>query len=273
MLSPDQAKTLVFQHYPLLKKMASAHFGDVLLAEEAFNYVLDHLQEHQWARVCQYANPAGRGVTVFLHHIVKMLLIDFARKSGRVPHIPKWVTERGEFWRLAYRLLIVESQPHEEVRQLLSDYAKREGRQPESVAEVMQVILYKASVIGLEDTIDSPPTPEEETEKKQTTMLLEQVFFILERLQKSPRGGSEMKAVEDRVFKLITQLRKCITLDSREFLLLKMVYQDGLTVSEAGRRLRWSVTDVQNHFRQLLKDLRNAFERCDVAEEFRLLFD
>ena len=116
MLSPDQAKTLVFQHYSLLKKMALAHFGDDPIAEEAFNYVLDHLQEHQWARVCQYANPAERGVTVFLHRIVKMLLIDFARKSGRVPHIPKWVTERGEFWRLAYRLLIVELQLHEEVR-------------------------------------------------------------------------------------------------------------------------------------------------------------
>ncbi len=58
-----------------------------------------------------------------------------------------------------------------------------------------------------------------------------------------------------------------------EKLLLKLCYQDGLGVTEAGAMLGMSRFQVHGRMRRLLARLQEEFARCGLAEVLRPMLD
>ncbi|MCP4702605.1 MAG: hypothetical protein GY862_37960 [Gammaproteobacteria bacterium] len=92
-------------------------------------------------------------------------------------------------------------------------------------------------------------------------------------------GKGTFQAFITALKSLAGKLREQFKSSAEEALLLRMVYYDGLSVSEAGRRLypylqkKEAVNKAGGQHRRILERLRMAMEQTELAGELRLLLE
>lgn len=301
-MSPEEAKKLVFQYWEHIHRLVEKRFaGDDGLIEEAFNYVVvEKLAANDWLRVRQYR---GEGFSSFITVVVRRLLSDFARRTGKEPEAPKWVRERGILWKKAWFLLCVKNLTKQETIEILSEEARQIGRQPEFMEDMVALIIQKqqrrgimffrlteqhvekitagsmpsedaqwAQTAGEADGLSSAsPPPPEMLEDLENSLLLESIFLILSGLRSD---APPMQTVDEKkILDWIKRLRQCLNLSDEEYLFLQLIYQDGLTISETGRRLHLNPNQAAGRHRRLLQRMHKAFEKAGLDGELRLLLE
>jgi DNA-directed RNA polymerase specialized sigma24 family protein len=279
-MSPEEAKALVFQHWQYLERIANKRFPyDGQLADQALDYLLDKLEVNQWRRIREYQ---GRGFTAFISVTANRLITDFCRKIGEVPHVPKWINQRGAFWKKAYFLLCVKGINRQEATHLLTDEARTCGLQADFVKTVVLEILSREKLkerkqfLSVEnENIDEPVSaelnPADCLEQSQVDQLSNLLFQLLDYLTNDNNENTRQQAITPQLDLWLTQLKPLLTLSSEEYLLLRLIYQEGLQVTEAGRRLHLNTNQVQGRHRRLLSRLLKAFQSCNLEQELREL--
>ncbi|HBT97632.1 MAG TPA: hypothetical protein DEB25_08405 [Desulfobulbaceae bacterium] len=91
---------------------------------------------------------------------------------------------------------------------------------------------------------------------------------VFQRLVGGPSPDAEPEAM-DAMRKAFQAMN--ISISSEERLFLKMCYQDGLTVTRAGRLLGMGRFQAASRMRRLLERLRREFERAGLYREILLL--
>ena len=276
-MTPEEAKTLVFQHWQYLQRIANKRFPyDSQLAEESLDYVLEKLEVKQWRRIREYQ---GRGFTSFISVTANRLITDFCRKIGETPHVPKWISQRGAFWKKAYFMLCVKCLNRHEATQLLIDDAVTAGKQAEFAQSVVLEILHreklrqKKQFVSVEnDSVNEPVSDNQapmdlldEMEVNQSRQLLFQLLDYLAEPQKT------VSINNPQLKQWLEKLQPIFKLDSEDYLLLRLVYQQGLQVTEAGRRLHLNTNQVQGRHRRLLQRLSKALATCNLDTELHEL--
>ncbi len=280
MMSPEDAKRHVFNYWQYLIHLAHKRFANnPQLAEEAMDYLLDKLQQNDWQRIRDYR---GQGFTAFLTVVANRLLIDFARKVGEIAFVPEWVEARGHLWVRAYGLL-QKKLSKQETLEILWVEGQQLGYEKQAIDEIVHTLTkqhvwkLRATTINveseeLEQAEDDSLTPMEQTVQQQQQALFAIVAQLLACLyQPTTAVATHEFAEAETLQRWLQVLRGKISLESEEFLLLQLVYRDGLTVSEAGRRLQLNANQVAGKHRRLLQRLRETFEQCGIAEELRAL--
>ncbi len=252
--------------------MARRRFGDEALAGEAVNHVLDALAADDWRRVRAHRGPAS--LATYLHTVAARLLEDFARaRFGRV-RVPEWVRVRGALWALVYRLLCLERQGPEATLTLAESSAPG-GRDPALVEEALRAIRARYPDCGGQGPGERPlgdadepadldgegplaaaRTPERDCLKSEREALLR---ALRARLLESGPGADPEPA--DPSGDLLPPL----DLAPEERLLLRLVYEDGLSVTEAGAMLGLNVNQVHGRLRRLHERLRLWLGESGVA--------
>lgn len=263
-MSPQEAKEFVFQHWQYLNQLAHKRFPkDNQLAEQAIDYVLEQLEKNQWQRVCQYQ---GKGFTAFITVTTNRLLIDFGRKVGEIPHIPNWIKQHPPIWKQVF-LLLHKGETKADIVQKLS-----ENGQISSV-EVTRIIteieqkkglktpVKQAESKSLEHVTSEMPNPEQQMAQSENQAWFHIIFQILQREQIETQT---LKSLADR-------LQQHIQLSAEESLFLLMIYQDDLSVSEAGRRLHWNRNQAAGKHKRLLARLQRSFEQSGLMQDIKLL--
>ena len=256
-------------HWDLINRLAVRRFPQSALAEEAALFVLDRLADNRWERLRDFEGRSS--LATYIGSVTIRLLEDFARKRfGRI-NPPLWIRRLGGIWLTLFRLLCLERySPGEAVAMITQQQASAAvvveraayqllGELP-SCGEIRgeQVDMETADRIRSEAATASPQEQRfEEEERHKLYAALGRLLF------------DEETAGAGAHFHALCQIST--DMDSRDRLLLKMCYRDGLAVAEAGRMLGLNRFQAHGRLRRLLQLLRQSLDQTRLAEELRLL--
>jgi RNA polymerase sigma factor (sigma-70 family) len=253
----------VFAHWDLVNMLARKQFRAEHLVIESADFVLGRLAENDWERVRKHA---GKGaIRAYLSRVIQRLLHDFARQQFGRKQTPRWLAAQPGFWQKVHRLLCLERLPAREVIELVSMDVPG-GRDDRAVREAIAVIRTKDQDCGQSHaesgdvSLEDAPEPAGNHGAAETAVehagLTEVLYGLLTDERAEPHPA-------------VMALQAELQLGSEERLLLRMVFEDGMKVTEAGRLLGLSTHAVHGQMRRLLARIRTAVEGCGLADALK----
>lgn len=260
-------KTLV--HWDRINAQAVRRFGRGPLAEEAALAVINGLAADNWQRVSAFSGQAS--FSSFILAISARLFEDFARKRfGRV-RPPLWVRTFGGIWQKLFQALCLERLPVGDAveivhqRQLAAEKTAVETAAYELLARIPDCGQARGMEVAYEEetapSVDNHAScPVDSLESREQKELFRAVFQLI-------LGGEQVDIDDPEHLQKYRKLK--VHLAPEERLLLKLCYQDGLGVTEAGAMLGMNRFQVHGRMRRLLQRLQGEFQRCGLAEVLR----
>lgn len=255
-------KERTMQYWPTINAMATRRFGRGPLAEEAALAVIDGLASEQWRRVRAFSGRSS--FSAYIRALSARLLEDFARRRFGRRRPPLWLQTFGGFWLRLFQALCLERLPsYEAVERVRSSW---QAEPPPNLEEAAHQILARIPDCGTAQGEETELAEEhgvagegsaEIAERRQQEELLQAVAsLLLNRQDKPPQH-------------LVQRYRDLhLDLSGEEILLLRLCYQDGLSVAEAGKKLGLNRFQAHGRLRRLLQRLREQLVRCGLAEAF-----
>ncbi len=274
LIDSEYWKKQVFEkkNWKALNNLALKKFPDTNTADEAMFYVIEKLEEDDWKRVRKWEKESS--FKTYLLTVAGNLLDDFSRSKFGRPRPPKEISARGHLYKEVYRWLCLKRMSAEEVIRFLAVQKKTD---PAVIEEAIAVILAKVPDCGkhtdmpvsidpenfdqkiLADLSLHHLTPEDLQDALESASVLEAVGYLLAE-DAEPSNNSEIKT-------LVMRFRSHMKFKPGECLFLKMIYQDGLKVNPAGRKLGWNADKAQGKHRRLLERIRKAIEKSGLDQD------
>jgi DNA-directed RNA polymerase specialized sigma24 family protein len=258
----------VMQHWDLINRLAERRYRDQLLAEEAALYVIDMLEKDDWKILRNFRG--GARLQTYFSTVVYNLLEDFSRKRfGRV-RPPPWLKKLGGVWLMLYQLLCLQRLSYLEATGQAADrYQHLPSDQIENIADrILGQIPSCGSPQYLQESLENHEqhsAPHGSAEKAAEEKEREVLFACLhDQFFGAPPGRSTGR--------LVSSLADCrIELSGEERLLLKLRHMEGLSVSEAGKKLGLNRFQAHGKLRRLYQRIRQAFDGAGQGEALRLM--
>jgi hypothetical protein len=256
----QQAKAKVLEHWNYLDALSKRRFPkSENLAHEGLLYVLENLEANEWKRV-----RAWQGLGHFLPFITTLasrLLTNFTRERYGSLRKPAWLAEKRDLlWDTAYLLLVVEKwSRHEAIERLLLSEPPRERWFIEEVVRSIRErcqrrpppIEQLTSIEAAVEEADTGSAPEEQL-RIQDKEMLEAFWAYLQ---------GDSVPITPRISELLARLKGCLHFTEEDRLLLKLRYQDGLTMTAIAKLLSLQ----GDPYKRLHKTLAQAREACQKA--------
>lgn len=264
-------KKIILAHWDLINQLAHRRFGGTALAEEAALFVINRLETDDWKRVRGFRQKAS--FSTYLSSITYRLLEDFSRKRfGRV-RPPTWINAIGGIWALLFQFLCLERlQMTDAVESTAVRRPDEDRRMIEEAAwSVLERIPNCSHHQGQEVPLDeaSLPLQNDTRSVEEQFDLLEKEYFLQALLGDLFTTDNKKNLQNDHGRILARQIH----LSPQEVLLLKMCYQDGMQVAEAGRVLGLEKNQVHGRLRRLLARLQADFIEAGVSDELLALLE
>ncbi len=264
-------KDKALAYWQTINRMAVRRFGEGSLAEEAALAVIDGLRADDWYRLRAYDQKAA--FTTFIRTLTARLLEDFARKRFGRARPPLWVKTFGGIWAKLFTALCLERLPVAEAvevvlqRQTVVGISEIESAAYQLLARIPDCGMHRGLEVAYEEEYSdmdlAEPRLDSSVEERQKKELLEAIFHLV-------LGGEEV-TVSENFYRKFSQLE--ISLLPEEKLLLKLCYQDGLGVAQAGELLGLTRFQAHGKKRRLMARLKAELERTGLTEELRLLLE
>jgi RNA polymerase sigma factor (sigma-70 family) len=285
-------KTLIFDSAWIegLDKLTKRRFGEGGLAEEASSYVIEKLSVDNW-KVFDSFKGQSKPQT-FLHSLASNLIEEFSRKRFGRPRPPEWLKRQGNLWVSVWRMLCLERRLPESIVDLL---CAEQLREPNSVRTVMQTIKAKVPSCGQsireqssktsvsddenfapEDLISSFNTPEAQIENDHFAQVLEMISNLLNGPQFSKSITSETvknssinakQAVDDGSLNKAKALGDALQLEDQEWIILRMVYQDGIKLKIVAQTLGLKDYEPGRIVKRTLQKIRTALVSLGIETD------
>lgn len=261
----------IVAHWDLINRLSEKRFGKRVIAEEAALFVMDGLLADDGRRVRAFR---GSSFPAFLASVAYRLLEDFSRKRFGRRRPPKWLANLGGNWLRLYALLCLERLDVTEAVAVVEQSSTwREEREPEEAAWLIkQEVVDCGAHQGLEiqgdgDSSDEAVAPQYSEQQEQLEgSEREEVFRLL---------FIALTDLDEHVVK--TNLARLsdvrIVLTSEEKLMLKLCYQDDISITAAGTMLGYNRHQVHGRMRRLLARIRLAFEQAGLDRELMELLE
>lgn len=260
----------VLSHWDLVNRLAGRRFSDGTLAEEAALYVMDMLEKDDWIMLRNYRG-SGRLKTYF-SSVVYNLLEDFSRKRfGRV-RPPQWLRKLGGIWLTLYQLLCLERFSYLEATSQAADrYRHLFPGQIENIADrILGEIPGCGSPQYLQESFEGETHGWSAGNSAENVIQEKERELVFESLRDQFFGAGSGRKTRGA----ISRLAGCpIELKSEERLLLKLCHGEGLSVSEAGKKLGLNRFQAHGKLRRLYARIRKAFESEGHDQALRLILE
>lgn len=259
-------KDQVFAELATINRLAARRFTNPAVAEEATLFVIDGLAADDWKRLRGFAGQSS--FTTYLASLSYRLLEDFSRRRFGRKRPPLWIRLLGGIHALLFRFLCLDRlQVPEAVefvaqRQRLPDRMMIEAAAWAILEKVGDCRSHQAMEVAIDEA--NPPMSDQDSAG--------------ERLEAEDRANF-LQALFAGVFERDDDgrlVRTCaglidlpVELSAEERLLLKMCYQDNLSVTMAGEALGLNRHQVHGRLRRLLARLAEGFRKAGIAEELR----
>jgi len=261
-----------------MEQLARRRFADPHTVDESLVFTTEKLEAQNWKRLRAYQGKSS--LKTYLTRLVLRLFEDFARrKYGRL-RPPEWLSAQGSLWVEVFKLLCHERMTRFDAIGHLTDTAPGR-RSAEVIEEVMDAIQARLPHCGKAHAGEDPTEPDDldksyseagaaRAQTPESLVAALERVSILESLatlfgtetEQNAAASSDAGGFELRLLKAIDQLK----LKTEERLLLKMVFQDGLSVSDAGRLLAWTPDKAHGKLRRLTAGIRRAFDKAGLTE-------
>lgn len=192
---------------------------------------------------------------------------DYLRARDGYPRPPAWIKRLGGAYERVFRLLCLEGRAVEEIQTMLAslyqhsrefiDTIVREVRSkvPNCGESRHHVTLDDAQAeIDIQSRHDSK-TPEAQVGNSEIEAALRAILGQAQGLDGNPGLSADW----------LQKLQHAIQLDDDARLLLRLVYTEGYTVSDAARELKLKDADARAKLTKTLRHLRQAFERAGLG--------
>ncbi len=259
-----KAKTLA--HWRDINSLAVHRFGDNPLAEEAALAVIEGLRADDWKKVRSYSGKSS--FSTFLRVVVVRLLEDFARKRyGRI-RAPLWVRTFGGIWEKLFELLCLQRMSVMEAVETVKQYGVKKYAELEDAAyHLLEKIPHCGQHQGLEVAYEERGDAgalqhsgaNNSYEQKQQKEVFSAVFTIV--------FGSSEVSVTGELLRKFSELK--LRLTSQEKLMLKLCFQEEMSVTGAGKLLGLTRFQAHGKMRRLMKRLHQEFDRVGLTEELK----
>ena len=262
-----------------LQNRAAKRFGETALAEEAYTFAFGKLIDPDWqsSRGQQFERKRNCTPQGFLFSCYNRLLEDYHRKKFGRPRPPAWLKRMGPLWVQIHKLLCIQLLTPDAVLSRLQ--AEFEKALEAIVEEAVVIIRSKVTDCGADpgevphDFSQSEssdnwtesnkiPTIAEKISRQTLQGILSALCTVLSR---STGGGLQNIEIPSSVIKEAENFS--LDLVPEEKLLLRMVYQDGLSVVQAARRLGQKEHTVRRRLKKAVASLRSQLEMCGVNNE------
>jgi DNA-directed RNA polymerase specialized sigma24 family protein len=259
-------KEKTLSHWDKINALAVRRFGPGPLAEEAALAAMNGMEEGDWRRVRAFQGQAS--FSSFILSISARLFEDFARKRfGRV-RPPLWVQTFGGIWQRLFRALCLERLPVGDAVEIV--HQRQAEEEKKAIEQAAYELLARIPGCGMaqglevsceeeEPVIPGGDGPVEKAESREQVELFRAVFQLV--------LGQDHGSVGEDLLQKYRQVQ--VALAPEEKLLLKLCYQDGFGVTEAGELLGMNRFQAHGRMRRLLQRLRVEFERCGLAADLR----
>ncbi len=264
-------KTMV--HWDLINRMAVRRFGSSGLEDEAPLFVLNGLSDNNWKRLRKFSGKSS--FRTYLASVTYRLLEDFAREKFGRKRALLWIKKLGGIWLTLFRLLclerlsIVDAVEYLATRTHAVDETAFEEKGWKILENVTDCGAHQAKETSMDvgkqvaDTSGFGSDLEESLEKEERNLVFQAIF--------SEVLGTEVEHTVQRSYENIVMAGVDLTVEER--LLLKMCFQDGLNITEAGRMLGYNRNQIHGRMRRLLSKLRGEFEKMGIDKELILLLE
>lgn len=210
----------------------------------------------------------GKRAKSYLRKTISNELITFARnKYGRIR--PKeWIKRRGDLWIEVFKKLCVKRLPEEEI--IISLQKKDRTREfiKEAIYEIRSRVvdcgLNRGQLVLMEDEdlsklkFSESPDPEFKLMKEDCQHLIDLIF--------NPFLNEDNVEILDSP-KLHRLLKSEIELEPEQSLVLKLIYQEGMTQEKTGKYLGLSRNQVAYIESKALNNLRKIFKNAELDKE------
>lgn len=260
-------KTRTLAHWEQINRMAVRRFGDTVLAEEAALSVMERLEENNWKRVRAYCGKAT--FSTYLQVLTGRILEDFARsRFGRV-RPPSWVKVLGGVWSKLFSALCLERLQVPEAVEVV--FQRQNVSSKKEIEEAAYTLLGRipgcGSEQGLEVEYDESNIENSavhfrtsgQMEDKELREVLAEILGL--------QTGEGVSLQEKSVARL-KEMK--ITLLPEEKLLLRLCFQDDLSVVGAGKMIGLNRNQAYGKMRRLLARIRKAFKQTGLDRELQL---
>lgn len=283
---PEQAKSQVFKYSKYIRQLAKKQFAqDHVLASD---YVFKKLSENNWQRICTYQQDDFK---TFITVVVIRLLttcaqdpqflfykhLDYLKKMANTYFYPdKQLAESA----IDYMLEHLERNHWQQIYKykgqgftaFIKKVAENQFKDFIRKGKLSTMSAEEETMAQIADPGQTPP----DTLSQQ---VLEKLFTLIHQLQVEqgtpPTEQTRCLQTWSQQLRqyLATTGKSSRLLTHEEYLFLALIYQDELTVSEAGRCLHWNENQAQGRHRRLLARLYQAFEHCHIAKDLKPLLD
>ena len=268
-------KQEITAHWLLINRIAERRFIDSNCAEEAALYVINRLEEDDCRRLRTFSGRAK--FSTFISSLTIRILEDFSRKKfGRI-RPPAWITALGGIWVTLFQLLCLQRlnvvEAIETMKRRVADNKQQQ------VEETAWTILEKVTDCGKHQGLEVPFDDAEEGQPNDQDTIVghhdsPEVHFLnnerrilFELLFKGVTKGEDVQSPAERSFR--TVLETPIRVSAKERLLLKLCFQDELSVTRAGKLLGLNSNQTHGKLRRLLVRLRDEFDKAGIGDELR----
>jgi len=243
-----------------LERVARRRLIDPNLADQALEQALAKLQENDWARLREFRAMARPDA--FLLCVFRNLIEDFAIARFGKCRAPLWVQQLGLRWVGLHKRLCCERQTPDAV----VAREARDGLDEKTLREICRVLKAKLPNCGSKTQFQSLDALQEqlgsvdaiapsaaEPQQQHEQALCTDILDALTRLLNADAPSTPALAIN-------TAPLQNITLDVDTRLLLKMVYQDDISLPKAAAILGIAEHNARRQIKRALSELQHALQ-------------
>ena len=282
-MNGQEAKSRVWAHWEYLRRLCERQFpGDANLGEEAFNHLLDTLNENDWVRLRTWEEQGE--FKTFLTVVAKRLLIDFRRKRLGYQRPPKWLREeiarenegieqrpmndagasRVSLWQLAYRSLYRDKYSRQEVvEKLLTQEPNRERR---LAVEMVATILARCPApIASPDASQQSLDALQDRESGRPDPLADYIDQVERRLEAGASAvlGQGLPSADQLSQEQLRRFQEAVRLTEEERMVLRLRFEEGWAVPTIAKRIGLAGNPYK-YLKRILDNLKTALPLLEL---------
>jgi len=245
-----------------LEHVASRRFFDDNLSDEAFNFAFERIQKDDWSKLNKFEHKSSPGT--FLITVFRNLVEDFAISKFGKCRPPVWVQKLGEIWKTCHKRLCCEKKDNKSVCYALTcDEFSYDDIEAIVVTIKGKIPNCGMQVLQKENSEDFAVELIEDSSVVSAEQSSSQYLFsnIISSLSQVLTLSSENSAVSDLSTKISNKKESLISklsLCDQQILILKLIYQENMKVSEVARMLSLPDHQVRKQSKLALEHLKSV---------------
>ena len=245
---------------------ARQRFGDSPDAESAMNHALDALSRDSFAEAGRGYSGRGSPEGFVVVKVVNLMHDYASAKYGR-PRPPTWLRRLGAAWTQAFEMLCLRRQMPETIVDTLYASANLEASRARSMLREIKARIPNCGQLAGGEVAMADDAPEERDansaslETEEATSVIGALQGVFDPDAPVPHDAPSTVALAAALSRLGQQF----DLSDNDRLMLRLVYQRGLTLAKAARAMNIKDYDIRRRHARLMRHLRAALEDCGLG--------